>query len=108
MAGADRPPARPDRSSDTGRYRRLSRNQKDVNTAHAHQRGPGQRVNAELKNWKILRKIRSCPHRAGELVAAVQTLVIANTWTGWQRLSGVPAGPAPASGVLGHCRAPGR
>jgi len=63
---------------DTGRYRRLSRNQKDVNTAHARQRGPGERVNAELKNWRILRKIRSSPNRADELVAAVQTLMIAS------------------------------
>jgi hypothetical protein len=60
-------PARPSRNghrrldSDTGRYRRLSPNQKDVNIAHARQRGPGERVNAELKNWRILRKIRSCP-----------------------------------------------
>jgi DDE superfamily endonuclease/Helix-turn-helix of DDE superfamily endonuclease len=63
---------------DTGRYRPLSRNQKDVNTAHARQRGPGERVNAELKNWRILRKIRSSPNRADELVAAVQTLMIAS------------------------------
>jgi DDE superfamily endonuclease/Helix-turn-helix of DDE superfamily endonuclease len=63
---------------DTGRYRRLSRNQKDVNAAHARQRGPGERVNAELKNWRILRRIRSCPRRATELVAAVQTLMIAS------------------------------
>jgi hypothetical protein len=35
----------------------LSRSQKQVNTAHARQRGPGERVNAELKNWRILRKI---------------------------------------------------
>ena len=63
---------------DTGRYRRLPSNQKAVNTAHARQRGPGERVNAELKNWRILRKIRSSPHRAGELVAAVQALMIAN------------------------------
>jgi hypothetical protein len=62
----------------TGRYRRLSRNQKQVNAAHARQRGPGERVNAELKNWRILRKIRSCPSRASQLVAAVQTLMIAN------------------------------
>jgi DDE superfamily endonuclease/Helix-turn-helix of DDE superfamily endonuclease len=61
---------------DTGRYRRLSRSQKQVNTAHARQRGPGERVNAELKNWKILRKIRSSPNHAGELVAAVQTLML--------------------------------
>ena len=63
---------------DTGRYRRLSNSQKQVNTAHARQRGPGERANAELKNWKVLRKIRSSPSRASELVAAVQTLMIAN------------------------------
>jgi hypothetical protein len=64
---------------DTGRYRPLSGNQKAVNAAHARQRGPGERVNAQLKNWRILRKIRSSPSRAGELVAAVQTLMIAST-----------------------------
>ena len=64
--------------ADTGRYRRLSHNQKQVNRAHARQRGPGERVNAELKNWKILRKIRCSPNRAGDLVAAVQTLMIAS------------------------------
>jgi hypothetical protein len=63
---------------DTGHYRRLSRNQKDVNTAHASRRSPGEQVNAELKNWKVLRKIRSCPNRADELITAVQTLMIAN------------------------------
>jgi hypothetical protein len=63
---------------DTGRYRRLSDNQRDVNAAHARRRGSGERVNAELKNWKILRKIRSSPSRAAELVAAVQTLMIVN------------------------------
>jgi hypothetical protein len=64
--------------SDAGRYRRLSQNQKEVNTAHARQRGPGERANAELKNWRVLRKIRSCPSRASQLVAAVQTLTIAS------------------------------
>lgn len=64
--------------TDTGRYLPLSQNQKEVNTAHARQRGPGERINAELKNWRILRKIRSCPRRATELVAAVQTLMIAS------------------------------
>jgi len=63
---------------DTGRYRRLSRSQKQVNTAHARQRGPGERANAELKNWKVLRKIRSSPNQASELVAAIQTLMIAS------------------------------
>jgi hypothetical protein len=60
------------------RYRRPSRNQKAVNAAHARQRGPGERVNAQLKNWRILRKIRSGPSRADDLVAAVQNLMIAN------------------------------
>ncbi|MEJ3658610.1 transposase family protein [Actinomycetes bacterium KLBMP 9759] len=63
---------------ETGRYRRLSKYQKDVNVAHTRRRGPGERVNAELKNWRILRKIRSCPRRAAELVAEGQTLMIAN------------------------------
>jgi hypothetical protein len=64
---------------DTGRYRPLSAAQKQVNAAHARQRGPGERVNAELKNWRVLRKIRSCPRQASDLVAAVQTLMIAST-----------------------------
>lgn len=62
----------------TGRYRKLSRNQKDVNEAHARRRGPGERVNAELKNWRVLRKIRSSPNTADKLIAAVQTLMIAS------------------------------
>ncbi len=63
----------------TGRFRRLSATQKEVNAAHARQRGPGERVNAELKNWKVLRKIRSSPNQATELLAAVQTLMLAAT-----------------------------
>jgi DDE superfamily endonuclease/Helix-turn-helix of DDE superfamily endonuclease len=62
---------------DTGRYRRLSRAQKEVNTAHARMRGPGERANAQLKSWKILRKIRSSPSQATTLVKAVQTLILA-------------------------------
>ena len=52
----------------------LSQNQKDVNTARARQRGPGERANAQLKSWKVL---RSCPARATELVNAVQVLILA-------------------------------
>jgi hypothetical protein len=59
----------------TGRCRRR---RKQVNAAHARQRGPGERVNAQLKNWRILRKIRSCPNHAAKLVAAIQTLMIAS------------------------------
>jgi hypothetical protein len=62
---------------DTGRYRRLSREQKEVNTAHARRRGPGELANSEIKNWRILRKIRSSPSRANALVKAVQALILA-------------------------------
>lgn len=54
---------------------RLSANQKAVNVAHARLRGPGERANAQLKSWKILRRIRGCPHHATLLVNAVQTLI---------------------------------
>jgi hypothetical protein len=63
---------------ETGCYRRLSQNRKDVNTAHARQRGPGERANAQLKSWKVLRRIRSCPTRATDLVNAVQVLILAD------------------------------
>ena len=63
---------------DTGRCRRLSANHKAVNTAHTRQRGPGERANAQLKSWKILRKIRSSPSQASTLVKAVQTLILAS------------------------------
>jgi hypothetical protein len=39
--------------------------QKQANRAHAKLRGPGERANAQLKNWQILRKLRCCPWRAG-------------------------------------------
>jgi hypothetical protein len=72
------PQRRRRRDPDTGRYRRLSVNQKAVNTAHARQRGPGERANAQIKSWKILRKIRSSPSQASTLVRAVQTLILAS------------------------------
>jgi hypothetical protein len=53
----------------------LSRNQKQVNAAHARHLGPGERANAQLKSWKILRRIRSCPARATALVKAVAVLI---------------------------------
>jgi hypothetical protein len=51
---------------DAGRYRSLSAAQKQVNTAHARQRGAGERLNAQLKSWKILRKMPSQPVRLGQ------------------------------------------
>jgi hypothetical protein len=48
--------------------------QKDANRAHARLRGPGERANAQLKSWRILRKLRCCPRRAGQLAKAIHVL----------------------------------
>jgi hypothetical protein len=48
--------------------------QTDANRAHARLRGPGERANAQLKTWRILRKLRSCPRRAGRLTKAIHVL----------------------------------
>lgn len=48
--------------------------QKDANRAHARLRGPGERANAQLKTWRILRKLRCCPRRAGRLAKAIHVL----------------------------------
>jgi hypothetical protein len=52
-------------------------NQREVNSAHARQRGPGERANASLKSWKVLRRILCCPLRATSLVKAVLVLILA-------------------------------
>ena len=48
--------------------------QKAANRAHARLRGPGERANAQLKTWRILRKLRCCPWRAGQLAKAIHVL----------------------------------
>jgi hypothetical protein len=50
--------------------------QKAANRAHAKLRAPGERANALLKNWRILRKLRCCPWRAGQLAKAIHALEI--------------------------------
>lgn len=45
-----------------------------VNCAHARIRAVGERGAATLKNWRVLRRIRCCPHRGTALVAAILTL----------------------------------
>ena len=50
--------------------------QKAANRAHAKLRSPGERANAQLKTWKILRKLRCCPWRAGQLAKAIHVLQI--------------------------------
>ncbi|MRH93486.1 transposase [Nocardia sp. SYP-A9097] len=48
--------------------------QKQANRAHARLRAPGERANAQLKSWKVLRKLRCCPHKAGQLAKAIHAL----------------------------------
>jgi hypothetical protein len=48
--------------------------QKEANRAHARLRAPGERANAQLKSWRILRKLRCCPWRAGQLAKAIHIL----------------------------------
>ena len=37
---------------------------------------PGERANAQLKTWRILRKLRCCPWRAGQLAKAIHVLQV--------------------------------
>ena len=50
--------------------------QKDANRAHAGLRSRGERANAQLKTWRILRKLRCCPWRAGQLAKAIHVLIL--------------------------------
>ncbi|GAA4236963.1 hypothetical protein FHR32_006146 [Streptosporangium album] len=48
--------------------------QKRANRSHAKLRGPGERANAQLKSWKILRRLRCSPSKAGHLCKAIAVL----------------------------------
>lgn len=48
--------------------------QKQANRSHARLRGPGERANAQLKSWRILRRLRCSPSKAGHLVKAIAVL----------------------------------
>ena len=80
------------------RGRNTPASQKEANRAHARLRGPGERANAQLKSWRIVRKLRCCPWRAGQLAKAVHVLQTRET-RGRKRLT-VFAGPADS------CRSP--
>ena len=60
----------------TGRYLPPSRNQRCVNAAHARLRAPGERANAQLKAWRILRQLHASPSDATDIVNAVQALIL--------------------------------
>jgi len=55
-----------------GRNKPASR--KAANRAHAQMRSPAERANAQLKAWRIVRKLRCCPWRAGQLAKANHVL----------------------------------
>jgi hypothetical protein len=60
-----------------GTYRKNKpESQKEANRAHAKLRAPGERANAQLKTWRVLRKLRCCPWRAGQLAKAIHVLQI--------------------------------
>ena len=48
------------------RGRNKPASQKEANRAHAQLRSPGERANAQLKTWRILRKLRCCPGKSGQ------------------------------------------
>jgi hypothetical protein len=58
------------------RGRNKPESQKEANRAHAKLRSPGERANARLKTWHVLRKVRCCPWRAGKLAKAIHALEI--------------------------------
>ncbi len=58
------------------RGRSKPESQKQANKAHAKLRSPGERANAQLKSWHVLRKLRCCPWRAGQLAKAIHVLQI--------------------------------
>jgi hypothetical protein len=47
---------------------------REVNRAHARICAIGERAVATLKAWKVLTKLRCCPHRANALVQAILVL----------------------------------
>jgi DDE superfamily endonuclease len=48
--------------------------ERGANRAHARLRAPGERANAQLKSWGILRKARCCPTAIARLARAIHVL----------------------------------
>ncbi|TDD59150.1 transposase family protein [Actinomadura rubrisoli] len=59
--------------------------QKQANRSHARIRRPGERANAQLKSWRILRKLRCSPSKAahiGKAIAVLQNHRVTHTTSG--------------------------
>ena len=71
--------------------------QKDAKKAHAQLRSPGEMANAQLKNWRILRKLRCCPWRAGQLAKAIHVLAGPRGLTRMEKVQQQHQGPSHIS-----------
>ena len=58
--------------------RELSHNEKAVNAAHAKLRAHAERANAQLKSWRVLRRVRMSPEQTTDLVHSVTALIHAD------------------------------
>lgn len=78
-AGINTPLRAGRRNRSTGRFesKSLSENERAVNAAHSKNRAPGERGNAQLKCWRVLRRYRGCPRRLTTIVASVWMLITA-------------------------------
>ena len=56
------------------RGRNKPASQKAANRAHTQLRSPGERANAHLKTWRILRTLGCCPWKVGQLAKAIHVL----------------------------------
>jgi hypothetical protein len=56
------------------RGRNKPASQKAAGRAHASLRAPAERAGAQHKTWRILRNLRCCPWRAGQLAKAIHVL----------------------------------
>jgi hypothetical protein len=52
------------------------RSQKIANRATRSSAHPSERANAQLKDWRILRKLHCCPWRGGQVAKAIHALEI--------------------------------
>ena len=75
--------------------------QKEANRAHARLRSPGERANVQLKTWRILRKLRCCPWRAGQLAKAIHAGCgsLGVSWSGSESVNAL-AFPAQVPGPV--------
>ena len=67
------------RNQSTGHFERreLSRSEKAYNASHGRLRACGERGNAQLKSWRVLRRLRCSPEQTTSLVAAITALITA-------------------------------